>query len=392
MLWWRDGLEGRRDREAEGLAGLAQHVVGAVELDGLLVAEGRGAGRTLEREEALEAGAGGLALRAGVGQSELLRERLVETQRVVSVEDAERRVDDGQDEGELNTVGHARNEVGSGDGLEVEREVDLRAADAVAVDELRAAVERSVERRDTEDALTKLPGLRVEGHAEVGEDVETHLGDDRDPVLDVGGEVGVAADGSETVDRQRNLHVAADRGIAGVTRNERTVGIREVEICAGGDEGIGRCGADVEAADVILTAAVDASEGRSDFATESRDRVEQDAVAQDVAALGVDAQTLHREELPPCDGGSEVLGVAADARELEGCVQVLAAMWTDGAIERGEAEAGRDLRGDDAVELVLAGDARAEGEGLKDIAGVVVEGGDGRAREAVRQADARHTG
>ena len=39
-------------------------------------------------------------------------------------------------------------------------------------------------------------------------------------------------------------------------------------------------------------------------------------------------------------------------------------------------EAGRDDRGDDAVELVLSGDAGAEGERLKDVARVVVEGGD----------------
>ena len=195
---------------------------------------------------------------------------------------------------------------------------------------------------DAEHALTKLAGLRVEGHAEVGEDGEADLADDRDAVLEVGGEVGVAADGGEAVDGQRNLHVGAERGIARVARNERAVGVGEVEHHARGDEGVGRCRADVEAADVVLTAAVDASEGRSDFATEAGDLVEEDAVAEDVAALGVDAEALHREELAPCDGGSEVLGVAADAGELEGRVEVLAAVRTDGAIERGEAEAGRD--------------------------------------------------
>ena len=67
-------------------------------------------------------------------------------------------------------------------------------------------------------------------------------------------------------------------------------------------------------------------------------------------------------------------------------------MRADGAVERGEGEAGRDNRGDDAVELVLAGDACAEGEGLKDIARVVVEGGDGGARETVGETDAGHAG
>src|SRR6185312_6533704 len=327
-----------------------------------------------------------------VGNHELLRERLVEAQRIVGVEDAEWSVHDGQDERELHTVGHARNVVGSGHRLDVEREVDLRAADAVAVDELRAAVERSVQRRDTEHALPKLRWLRVEGHAEVCEEVEADLGDDRDAVLDVGGEVGVAADGGEAVDGQRDRHVGVERGIAWVARDERAVGVREVELNASGNEGVGRRGADVEAADVVLTTAVDAGEGRSDLATEAGDGVEQHAIAEDVAAFRVDLEALHREELAPRDVGSEVLGVAADASELEGSVEILAAMRTDGAIEGGEAEARRELRGDDAVQLILTGDAGAEGEGLKDVARVVVEGGDGGAREAVGEADARHTG
>src|SRR6202000_3017550 len=139
-----------------------------------------------------------------------------------------------------------------------EREVHLRAADAVAVDEVRAAVEGSVECGNTEHALTKLSGLRVEGHAEVGEDVEADLGDDRDAVLEVGGEVGVATDGRETIDGQRNLHVGSEGGIAGVAWNERTVRVGGVELNPRGHEGIGRSGADVEAADVVLAAAVDA--------------------------------------------------------------------------------------------------------------------------------------
>ena len=121
------------------------------------------------------------------------------------------------------------------------------------------------------DALTKLTGLRVEGHAEVGEEGEGDLADDRDAVLEVGGEVGVAADGGETIDGQRNLHVGPSVGLLGSRGTSDAVGVGEVELDRVGDEGVGRGGADVEAADVVLAAAVDAGEGRSDLAAEAGD-------------------------------------------------------------------------------------------------------------------------
>ena len=77
--------------------------------------------------------------------------------------------------------------------------------------------------------------------------------------------------------------------MVGIARDVRAVGVGEVEVHARGDEGVGRSGADVEAADVVLAAAVDAVEGRGDLAAEAGDRAQRQRVAEDVAAFGVDA-------------------------------------------------------------------------------------------------------
>ncbi len=85
-----EALEGGTDGQAQGFSGLAELIVGTVQLDRLLVAELAGA---RVREEALE----GVA-RAGVRHRKRLREVLVEAQRVICVEDPEGCVDDRQDD------------------------------------------------------------------------------------------------------------------------------------------------------------------------------------------------------------------------------------------------------------------------------------------------------
>src|SRR5581483_9795223 len=75
------GLEGCGDGEAEGLAGFAEDVVGAVELDGLLIAVGGGAGSVLEREERFEGGA--VVVARAIRKRGGLGDFLVEAQRVV---------------------------------------------------------------------------------------------------------------------------------------------------------------------------------------------------------------------------------------------------------------------------------------------------------------------
>ena len=79
--------------------------------------------------------------------------------------------------------------------------------------------------------------------------------------------------------------------------DDAAVGVGEIEEDALGDEGVRRGGADVEAAEIGLAAAVDAVLGWGDLAAEAGDVRELDAVAEDVVALAIDAQTLHREEL-----------------------------------------------------------------------------------------------
>jgi hypothetical protein len=94
--------------------------------------------------------------------------------------------------------------------------------------------------------------------------------------------------------------------------------------------------------------------------------------------FAVDLEALHGEELPERHGGGVVLGVTADARDLEGDVEVLTVVRADSTVQRGEAEAGREDGGNDAVQLVLTGDAGTEGQGLEDVEGVLVEGRDAR--------------
>ena len=231
--------------------------------------------------------------------------------------------------------------------------------------------------------------FRVEGHAEVGEDGEGHLVHDRDAVLHVGGEAGVAADGGQAVDGQRNLHIAQS-GVGGVARHLRAVGVGQSEVHLGGNERVGRAGADVEAAHLVLAAAVDAAERRSHLPAVACNVGELHTVAQYVVALVVNAQTLHRVELPVGRGRRIVLGVAAHARQLEGDVQVPAVVRAHGAVQRGEAEARRHNRCDDAVQLVLPGDAGAEGQRLEDVQRVLVEGRNSGARQRVRESHARH--
>src|SRR5476651_1540209 len=85
-------LERGADGQAEGLTRLAQRVDPVVKLQRLLVAVKTGSG---VREEALE------LLRA---HRQRRRKILVETQRVVGVEEPERRVHDRQDDLQLGAV------------------------------------------------------------------------------------------------------------------------------------------------------------------------------------------------------------------------------------------------------------------------------------------------
>ena len=157
--------------------------------------------------------------------------------------------------------------------LQIQREVDRLTAEARTVDQ-GAAILRAVDRGEAFDALAQLRGLGVEDQAEVGEEREGDLVDDRDAVLEVGGEVGIATDGREAIDRQRNRHVAQVR-LCGIARHGRAVRIGELEVHLGRDERVGRAGTNVEAADFVLAAAIDTSERRRHLAAETGDVREQ---------------------------------------------------------------------------------------------------------------------
>ena len=82
--------------------------------------------------------------------------------------------------------------------------------------------------------------------------------DDRNAVLEVGGQVGVAADGGDAVDRQRHLDALVVLRIGRIARNAAAVRIGELEVDAAGHVAVGRGTANVEAAQFVLAAGVEA--------------------------------------------------------------------------------------------------------------------------------------
>ncbi len=320
---------------------------------------------------------------------QLLRQVLVEAERIIGIEDPEWRVDDRQNHLHLGTVGHARDIVRSRQDLQVQREVQLFASETRAVDQRRAAIQGGVQRRLPFYALAQLTGLQVEVHPEVGEEREGNLVHNRYAVLDVGYETRVAADRGQPIDGQRDLHVP-QRRIGRVPRNVGSVRIGQVKHHPRGNQRVGRCRANVEATNVIFAAAVDAVERRRHLATEPAHRTELETVAENVVSLTVDPQALHWEELPEGCGRCVVLGIAANAGYLEGDVEVLAVVRADRAVKGGKGEARRHNRRHDPVQRILSRDTRPVGQRLENIERVLVEGRDAGARQRIGDTHTRH--
>ena len=320
----------------------------------------------------------------------LLGNILEQPQRVIRVVEPERSVDDGQDDLQLRAGGHAWDKVGSRHCSQLKRGEGRHslAAIASAVDERGAAVERARQHGCAGNALSQLAWLQVAGYAKISEQGEGDLVDDGDPVFRVGGELGISANGDQTVDGQRNLDVA-ETGVGGIAWNQRSIGIGEVEVDLDRDKGVRRCGADIEAADIRLAATVNAVSRRCDLAAESIDMRELQAHAEDVAAFPVNLDALHGVELAECDDRGDVLNIATRACDLHGYVEIASGVRAYRTVQAGVAEAGRDGRSDDAVQLIRAFDARAERQRLEYVSGVVVECLDGSARKGIRDADAR---
>ena len=88
---------------------------------------------------------------------------------------------------------------------------------------------------------------------------------------DVGGQVGIAADGGDAVNRQRHLDALVVLRIGRVARNATAIGIGELEVDARGHIAVGRGAAHVKAAQLLLAAGVEAVVGRSHVAAKTLD-------------------------------------------------------------------------------------------------------------------------
>jgi len=365
-------LEGGGDGEAEGLAGFAQDIEAVVELFG------HGVGvvaRAAGREHA-------------AGDEVLAGESVEELEGIDGVVDAERCVDDGHHDVELAAGGIAGNIVGAGNGIDGGAEFDLLTALAGAVDVVGAAVEGRIEGVDAFGTLAELAVAEGHIHGEVVEDVKADGAPvDGDHVLEVGGEAGVAADGGNAVDGQRDLN-GSEAGVGGIARNDGAVGIGESKHHAGGDESVGGDGADVEAANIGFATGGGTVKGRSHIAAETGDVDGLQAHAKRVTSGGIEPEALDRGEALIFDDRAHVAHAAPNACELHGGGEGLAGVRQVVAVDVAGVIAEHCRAGDDAFEGVLALDSAAEGEGLEEIAGGLAESADRRAVPGIGRADA----
>src|SRR5271157_223865 len=156
-------LEGGGDGQAVGFAGLEEGIPRAVPLEnfGICVVTGAALGEHRTRNQLRRA-----ALILATNTKVAVR-LLIEPQRIVGVVEAEGGVYDRHDDRELNSCGHARDQVGAGDGVNIALEADQRAGNAAlacAVIPHRATIEGCDERVKTLRALLQLP--LVEGRVE----------------------------------------------------------------------------------------------------------------------------------------------------------------------------------------------------------------------------------
>src|ERR1700758_1456031 len=273
-------LEGGADSQAEGLAGLPELVERAVELLGLSVAEVACAscGEHVAGDEVFAA------------------DLLEEAQRIVGVVDAEWRTDDGQEHGDLCAGGHAGNRVRSLDRPDIPAERNLGSALAGAADVDGAAVERRVELIDGDDALDELRLAHGDGHAEVVKEFEGDRPPERDAVLDIAGERGIATDGDDAEGRDGDGDVA-QRGVSGIAGNERAIRVGEDELRALRNEAIGSGRADIKAAEFLLAALIEALEGRGHLAADALNVLSLETEGEDIAALFAGLDAVHAIEV-----------------------------------------------------------------------------------------------
>ena len=202
--------------------------------------------------------------------------------------------------------------------------------------------------------------------AEVVEEREGERADDGNPVLGIGGKVGIAADGSHAVDGQRNLDALVVLGIGGIAGDATAVRIGELEVDAGGHVAVGCGAADIEAADFVFAAGVEAIVGRSDIAAEALHIAQLRAQAEYVASGLHGNEVVHGNETLVSHDGLDVAHIAPQARGLEGYRVFLAVVRADGVADGVVDVAEGDVAVDDAGQGIRTLDSGAERNGLEE--------------------------
>ena len=155
-------------------------------------------------------------------------------------------------------------------------------------------------------------------------------------------------------------------GLFGSRGTQRAVRVGQLDVDAIGNVAVGRGAADVEAAQLALTAGEEAVVGRSHIAAEALHIAQLRAQAKDVAAVGRRDQVVHRHEALVSHRRRDVTHVSADAGHLERqpCIPCRCAgvRVVDGVV--GVGERGRAV--DDASQRIGSLNARPEADGREE--------------------------
>ena len=153
--------------------------------------------------------------------------------------------------------------------------------------------------------------------AEVIKDGKGDRAGDGDAVLGVAGELGIAADRCDSIDRDGDLDIPV-AGIGGIARDGRAVGVGQSEQHPGRNITVGRGRTNVEATEFLFAALVEAIERGSYRAGNALDIGQLELVAKDVPPGRSEAEALYRMELLELHHGADVANVAPQTGNLEG--------------------------------------------------------------------------
>ena len=128
--------------------------------------------------------------------------------------------------------------------------------------------------------------------------------------------VGVSTDRCNAVDGKRYLN-GTERRIGGITGHGAAVGIGEVKEHTRGNEAVRSDRAHIEAAQIGLTAGIEAIEWRRDIAADAVNVRSLQAVAEYVTSFGIELEALDGMETAVFDDWADVAYVAPDAGELQ---------------------------------------------------------------------------